>query len=156
MQQRINVIIEKTKLALSLEKKLEISWDLSQGYSKDAGYDLRATILKNWYIRSNTITVVPIGLHFQLPNAGWEIQIRPRSGLAAKKGIMVVNSPGTIDFNYREEVMVILYNTGVEAFKINPGDRIAQACIREVPAVKFKYNKVERTARGGFGSTGIN
>ena len=103
--------------------------------------------------------VVPNGIKTQLYSSiNVEIQIRPRSGLAAKKGITVVNTPGTVDYSYRGELMTILLNTGHEDFVINPGDRISQMVICPIykPDV-FEINEVNETDRGdnGFGSSGV-
>lgn len=136
---QLNVKIEKGSLARTLEEKLGISWDLQQQYPFDAGYDLRACEEEDVIIEPNKRAIVGTGLYFQIEEPYWEIQIRPRSGLAYKNGIMVVNSPGTVDFAYRNEVKVILYNSGEETFTVSPGDRIAQACFRPVPQVWFNY-----------------
>lgn len=147
--------IEKTELALELEKKLNISWDLRQASNYDAGYDLRACILNPILLGSFQRYLIPTGLKIQLCNHEWEIEIRSRSGLAAKNGIFVLNSPGTIDYGYRLEIGVILYNTTVVDFIISPGDRIAQACFRKIPQTFLVYGKIQETDRGGFGSTGV-
>ena len=100
--------------------------------------------------------MVPCGFAIALPE-GFEAQVRPRSGLAAKHGVTVLNSPGTIDADYRGEVKVILVNLGDETFEIRRGDRIAQLVVAPVSAVEFREVEVlEGTARGsgGFGSTG--
>lgn len=155
---QLKVQIQKTELAKKLEKELNISWNLQEEYIYDAGFDLRACIESNTngiVLSPNRQTIISTGLHFHMLDNNWEIQIRPRSGLAAKYGIMIVNSPGTIDYMYREEVKIILYNSGRNAFPIQPGDRIAQACFREIPIVTFEYvDQIEKTTRGGFGSTG--
>ena len=104
--------------------------------------------------------LVPTGLHFQIP-IGFELQVRPRSGLALKNGITVLNTPGTVDSGYRGEVKVILFNTGEDAFKIKNGDRIAQGVITPVQIKKttkfVTVNKLGESDRGagGFGSTGV-
>ena len=104
--------------------------------------------------------LVPTGLHFQIP-IGFELQVRPRSGLALKNGITVLNTPGTVDSGYRGEVMVILFNTGEEPFTIKNGDRIAQGVISPVQTrktTKFaRVNTLDTSDRGagGFGSTGV-
>ena len=134
---RLNVKIEKSVLAQQLEQQLGITWDLQQQYPFDAGYDLRACESMPIVIEPNERETVGTGLYFQLDEPYWEIQIRPRSGLAHKNGIMIVNSPGTVDFAYRNEVKIILYNSGKESFIIHQGDRIAQACFRPVPQVFF-------------------
>lgn len=123
-----------------------------------AGMDLRAAVddAAPMVLRPMERAMVPTGLTFALP-AGFEAQIRPRSGLAAKAGITCLNTPGTIDADYRGEVKVILINLGEEEFTIRRGDRIAQMVI--APVVQAAWAEVEtldETARGagGFGSTG--
>lgn len=124
-----------------------------------AGFDLRAS--ENGSIGPKDFKVVPTGLFFDLPE-NFEMQIRPRSGLAAKKGITVLNSPGTIDSDYTGEIKVILINHGNETFDVSKGDRIAQAVISTVTAKNIiKLNKVSKIDKdtergtGGFGSTGV-
>jgi dUTP pyrophosphatase len=123
-----------------------------------AGMDLRAAVDQDEPItlRPMERVMAPTGLSFALP-AGYEAQVRPRSGLAAKAGITCLNTPGTIDADYRGEVKVILINLGAEDFVIRRGDRIAQLVI--APVVQAGWTEVESlddTARGagGFGSTG--
>jgi len=122
----INVKVEKSELALKLEKDLELNWDIYQQFPFDAGYDLKACIDKSCTIYSQERKTIPVGLYFELEDPYWEIQIRPRSGLSHKYGIIIVNSPGTVDYAYRKEVMVILFNSGREPFLIEPGDRIVR------------------------------
>ena len=103
-------------------------------------------------------SLIPTGLMMEIPE-GHEVQIRPRSGLAIKNGVTVLNSPGTIDCDYRGEVAVILINSGDQEFKISHGDRIAQMVVAEVVQMKFLLSKdLAETERGatGFGSTGID
>ena len=103
-------------------------------------------------------SLIPTGLMMEIPE-GHEVQIRPRSGLAIKNGVTVLNSPGTIDCDYRGEVAVILINSGDQEFKISHGDRIAQMVVAEVVQMKFLLSKdLAETKRGatGFGSTGID
>ena len=103
-------------------------------------------------------SLIPTGLMMEIPE-GHEVQIRPRSGLAIKNGVTVLNSPGTIDCDYRGEVAVILINSGDKEFKISHGDRIAQMVVAEVVQMKFLLSKdLAKTERGatGFGSTGID
>ena len=120
----------------------------------DAGYDLYSCI--DVEIASMSGTVVPVGFSMELPS-GYEAQIRPRSGLAAKYHITVTNSPGTVDANYRGEVKAILYNLGKEPFTIRRGDRIAQMVICKLPEIELKgvaaLAESDRGA-GGFGSSG--
>lgn len=127
--------------------------------SGSAGFDLRAS--ENGSIGPNDFKVVPTGLFFDLPE-NFEIQVRPRSGLAAKKGVTVLNSPGTIDSDYTGEIKVILINHGKKSFDIAKGDRIAQAVIATVTAKNIiqlnKVSKIEKDTErgtGGFGSTGV-
>ena len=122
-----------------------------------AGADLKAFLSGNVVLQPNQRLLIPTGLFFEIPK-GYEIQIRSRSGLASKYGVIVLNSPGTIDSDYRGEVKVLLYNSGDEPFKIMNGDRIAQAVIAKVEQAKFlQVETLDTTERGegGFGSTGI-
>lgn len=124
-----------------------------------AGMDLRAALPPGepFVLPPNGRGLVPTGLVMQLP-AGFEGQVRPRSGLAAKHGVTVLNSPGTVDSDYRGEVKVILVNLGGEDFIIRHGDRIAQLVIAPVTrAVLVEAETLDQTERGtgGFGSTGI-
>ncbi len=103
------------------------------------------------------VDLISTGFSMEIP-IGYEAQIRPRSGLAVKKGIGVLNSPGTIDSGYRGEVKIILINLGQDPFEVKVGDRIAQIGIREVPPVSFVIkDELSDTPRGdgGFGSTGV-
>lgn len=121
-----------------------------------AGMDIRANLEKSIVLRSMERFLVPTGLYIELPS-GYEAQIRPRSGLAIKQGITCLNSPGTIDSDYRGEVLVILINLSQEEQTIHPGDRIAQIIVSSVEQVKWKsVKKIKATKRneGGFGHTG--
>lgn len=125
-----------------------------------SGFDLRANLTETVTIESGSVEIIPTGLVFNIPN-NFEIQVRPRSGLAAKNGVTVLNSPGTIDADYKGELKVILINHGKVPFIINHGDRIAQAIFAPVYSMNsVKLNKVKsimnNTERGtgGFGSTG--
>ena len=125
---------------------------------RSAGLDLRANIKKTVYLKPFQRVLVPTGIKIALPEK-FEGQIRPRSGLALKHGITVLNSPGTIDADYRGEIGVILINLSDENFKIKPGDRIAQLIISNFTNVKWKLVKdLGESERGnsGFGSTGSN
>jgi dUTP pyrophosphatase len=122
-----------------------------------AGADLRANIGNEVVIKPGGRALIPTGIRLQIPR-GMEAQVRPRSGLAARHGVTVLNSPGTIDSDYRGEVMVILINLGAEDFRILPGDRIAQVVFSPVARVSFMWSdrvKESRRGNGGFGSTGI-
>jgi dUTP pyrophosphatase len=122
-----------------------------------AGADLLAAIDQDIELGSLDRCIVPTGISIALP-AGFEAQVRPRSGLAAKNGVTVANAPGTIDADYRGEVGVILVNLGREPFRISRGMRIAQLVVaRHARAVWREVSELDRTARGaaGFGSTGV-
>ena len=121
-----------------------------------AGMDLRANLSEGLLLKSGERLLVPTGLFIALPE-GYEAQIRPRSGLAFKHGITVLNSPGTIDADYRGEVKVLLINHGAEDFEIKDGERIAQMVIATHARIEWNsVNELEETERGagGFGSTG--
>lgn len=121
-----------------------------------AGMDIRADIEESITINSLERCLVPTGLFIELP-AGFEAQIRPRSGLAAKNGVTVLNSPGTIDADYRGEIKVILVNLSNQPFTINHGDRIAQMIIAKHESITWeKVDNLNETQRGegGFGHTG--
>jgi dUTP pyrophosphatase len=121
-----------------------------------AGMDIRADIDEPITLGSLEKAMVPTGLHIELPD-GYEAQVRPRSGLAAKHGITVLNSPGTIDADYRGEIKVILVNLSKEPFVINRGERIAQMVIARYEKIEWEQvcelSDSER-GEGGFGSTG--
>jgi dUTP pyrophosphatase len=122
-----------------------------------AGMDLRASLTESRILKPLERTVVGTGLFIELP-VGCEAQVRPRSGLAAKKGITVLNAPGTIDADYRGEIGVILVNLSKEDFEIQNGERIAQLVIAKHERVEWEETKeLSETDRGegGFGSTGV-
>ena len=122
-----------------------------------AGMDLRANISESITLKPLERVIVKTGLFIALP-AGLEAQVRPRSGLAAKKGITVLNSPGTVDADYRGEIGVILVNLSNEDFLIKDGERIAQLIIAKHEQITWKEVSVlDKTKRGegGFGSTGV-
>lgn len=121
-----------------------------------AGMDVRADLEQNVTLAPLGRAMIPTGLYVELPE-GYEMQVRPRSGLAAKHGITVLNSPGTIDADYRGEIRIILVNLSSEAFTIEPGERIAQLVVARHEQVEWEpveeLGTTERGA-GGFGSTG--
>ena len=125
--------------------------------SQSAGLDLRANIESPITLQPMERKLIPTGLFMALP-AGYEAQVRPRSGLALKHGITVLNTPGTIDADYRGEIMVLLINFSAEDFIINDGERIAQMVIAKHEQVGFDevevLDKTERGA-GGYGHTGV-
>ena len=142
-----------------LVKKLKPSVKLPS-YKTDgaSGMDLMAYIDKSIELKPGESCLVPTGLSVAFPKE-YEIQIRPRSGLAAKESIGVLNSPGTIDSDYRGEIKIILFNHGSKDFIINNGDRVAQMVL--VPILKMELEEVDNLpdtlrGEGGFGSTGKN
>ena len=143
----VNVLVKKLDPAVKLPE-----------YKTDgaSGMDLRAFIKEPINIKPKTSSLVTTGLSFAF-SEDYEIQIRPRSGLAAKNNISVLNTPGTIDSDYRGEIKIIIYNHGDHSFTISNGDRIAQLIL--APVVKMNFEEVDdlpKTLRGkgGFGSTG--
>jgi dUTP pyrophosphatase len=122
-----------------------------------SGADLRALLPEDLLLKRGERAVVPTGLHLEIPE-GYEGQVRPRSGLAARNGVTVLNTPGTIDSDYRGELKVILVNLGEADFRISTGDRIAQIVFTPVVRVSFRRRDAvgdTRRGSGGFGSTGI-
>ena len=143
----VKILIKKTNKEVTTPK-----------YKTDgsSGVDLSAFLEKKVVIKPNSSELIPTGLQVAIPEE-LEIQIRPRSGLAAKESIGVLNSPGTIDSDYRGELKIILFNHGKEDFIINNGDRIAQMVL--VPILKMEFEEVDSLpdtvrGQGGFGSTG--
>ncbi len=142
-------------------RKLEHAKDLPlPGYesASAAGMDIRAALGEPLVLKPGERILIPTGLQMAIP-VGFEAQIRPRSGLAIRNGITMLNSPGTIDADYRGEVKVIAINHGKEDFVVNHGDRIAQMVI--APVTQFPVQETEELdeterGEGGFGSTGIS
>lgn len=121
------------------------------------GLDVRANTTEPLTIKPLERVMVPTGLYFQIPE-GYEIQVRPRSGLAAKHGITVINAPGTIDPDYRGELKVLLVNLSNEPFEMQPGERVAQLVFARYQRLEWQEAVVlDETKRGegGFGSTGV-
>ena len=136
-----------------LDPKVKIPQYKTEGSS---GMDLMAFVKESLKIKPNSSELIPTGISIAIPQ-DTEIQIRPRSGLAAKSKISVLNTPGTIDSDYRGELKVILFNHGMDDFIVNNGDRIAQMVL--MPVLKASFEEVDElpdTVRGsgGFGSTG--
>ena len=130
------------------------------GYATEgaSGMDLRADLTKPLLLKSLERKLVPTGIFIELP-AGYEAQVRPRSGLAIKQGITCLNTPGTIDSDYRGEIKIVLINLSGGDEIINPGDRIAQLVLQKVEKIAWEEVTIlTETARneGGFGSTGKN
>ena len=143
----IKVLIKK------LNSKVELPRYKTDGSS---GMDLMAFIENPIKIKPKESALVPTGISIAIPEDA-EVQIRPRSGLAAKSSISVLNTPGTIDSDYRGEIKIILFNHGKEEFTVNNGDRVAQIIL--MPVLKAEFEEIEelpKTVRGsgGFGSTG--
>lgn len=123
-----------------------------------AGMDVRASLKEPVVLAPMERRLIPTGLRVQLPH-GYEIQMRPRSGLALRNGISLVNTPGTVDADYRGEIGVILINLSSEPFTVNPGERICQMVVTTYTRVEWEpVDRIDETERGdgGFGHTGIN
>lgn len=159
-QLKVNLQQNKTTLSNMTEVKV-----VNKGHQQlpayateqSAGMDLRANIDEPITLHPMERRLIPTGLHIALPK-GMEAQIRPRSGLALKHGITVLNSPGTIDADYRGEVMVLLINFSDKDFVINDGERIAQMVIARYEQIEFKtVEELDETERGegGYGHTGV-
>ena len=143
------------RILLKVEEGVQLPQYETEGAS---GLDVRA------YLKDGAVTIlpgeykmIPTGIKMDIP-VGYEVQVRPRSGLAAKHGVTVLNSPGTIDSDYRGEVKVILINHGKEAFVVNSGERIAQFVISKVIQADFVLSDAlseSERGEGGFGSTGV-
>lgn len=133
-------------------------WQLPQyATPQSAGVDLRANTDEEIILPPLGRAIIPTGLYLEIP-AGYEAQVRPRSGLAAKKGVTVLNAPGTIDADYRGEVGVILVNLSQEPFAVVPGERVAQMVFARCEQVEWtEVETLEESERGagGFGSTGV-
>ena len=150
---------EKPKVQIKFINK-SANVDPSYFYEGDSGFDFRADLKEDKIlVKKGARKIIPTGLYFEVPR-GYELQVRPRSGLAAKYGITVLNTPGTVDSNYRGEIKIILINLGEEDFIVENGDRIAQGVISSVlDNVWGELKSVEslnETNRqdSGFGSTG--
>lgn len=122
----------------------------------DAGFDFSS--VEDFRLLPGKIAIVPTGLAFEIPE-GYEVQVRSRSGLAAKQGISVLNSPGTLDSGFRGEIKIILFNNSRNIYEFKAGDRIAQGVLNEVPkAVFIPIEELSSSVRGegGFGSSGVS
>lgn len=143
---------------LSYTKSNENAVDPKYAYYTDSGFDLYST--EDKWIHPFDRTLIPTGLHFDIPS-GYEIQVRSKSGLALNQGLMVLNSPGTVDQGYTGEIKIILFNTTNQKVKIEKGQKIAQAVLCPVVSGKWikliEKDKLENKDRNqnGFGSTGI-
>ena len=146
------------KLALRIQKFPHFKGDLPSYQSAGAsGFDVRAQVAMTVTLNPGERALIPTGLAFETP-LGYEIQARPRSGLAVKNGVSLVNTPGTIDADYRGEVKIIVINLGQEPFVIKDQDRIAQLVLCPIFQANFELvESLSSTVRGagGFGSTGV-
>ncbi len=150
MAEQVEVNIQR----MAGNEDLPLPGYMSSGAS---GMDLYASVVDTAVIPPGEVALIPIGIRIALPE-GFEAQVRPRSGLAVRNGIGILNSPGTIDSDYRGEIKVIMFNFGKEPFVVNRGDRIAQMVITRVArAVLVEQDDLEDTQRGGggFGHTGV-
>ncbi len=140
---------------IKLNPRAKVPQYMSSGAS---GCDVTACLENTMEIAPGKRAAVPTGLKFEIPQ-GYEVQVRPRSGFAFKRGLTVVNAPGTIDSDYRGEVMVLVVNLGDEPVAIAPGDRIAQLVLQKVERIEWLESaELSQSVRaeGGFGSTGFN
>lgn len=160
--QNDELVIDTSAYKINLEFRNE-SNNEDPAYATDgaSGFDVRANLQEDFILESGNVGIIPTGLFFNIPD-NFEIQVRSRSGLAAKNAVIVLNSPGTIDSDYLGELKIILINLGKESFKISNGDRIAQCVL--APALTNKVvnlnrvkeiNKITERNTGGFGSTGL-
>jgi len=167
VQKVLELLVEDSlkPIDLKIKKLHEEAVIPKYAHEGDAGFDLSAIISErdcmgkitdSYAVAPGEKYIAKTGLAFAVPD-GYELQVRPRSGLAYKHGITVINSPGTVDSGYNGEVMVILLNTGKQSFEIKSGDRIAQGVINKLPSVAIReVDELDETERGagGFGSTG--
>jgi len=145
----------KFKRLSSLFDDLELPHYATEG---SAGMDIRAAVLDEIILMPGKVYLIPTNLSVEIP-AGYEIQVRPRSGLAAKHSIGILNSPGTIDSDYRGEIKIIMMNFGEENFIIKRGERVAQLVISKIYQANIseaKELKNSKRGKGGFGHTGVN
>ena len=145
--------MEKIKVGITVENNVEIPKYMTEGA---AGIDVSANIEKEIELKPLERYLVPTGIKLEIPE-GFEVQVRPRSGLAFKHGITVLNTPGTIDSDYRGEIKVLLINLSNETYKIEPNERIGQLILSKVYKLDFEEKAgLSETKRGegGFGHTG--
>jgi dUTP pyrophosphatase len=147
--------MDKVPLSVSANEDVDLPFYASVGAS---GADIKAKILSDIVIEPGESKIIPTGLRFEIPH-GYEIQVRPRSGLAVKNQVTVLNTPGTIDADYRGELLIIMINHGKEPFVVTNGMRIAQIVLAQVAQAVFtRQDVLETTTRGEgkFGSTGTH
>lgn len=155
MENILNSIGYRDSVVVAVEFCHENAKEPTYANPDDAGCDVYA--VETTHLAPGATMIVRTGLKVAVP-AGWMLSVRPRSGMSAKTGIRVANAPGTIDTGYRDEVGIILHNTGNEIYTINAGDRIAQFVIEPAPMIKFKkvdsVEEIGQNRGGGFGHTG--
>lgn len=153
----VNLMTQMEKIKVKV-KQIAKNFPLPAYQTEDSsGLDLYAAIVDSIFIQPGEIKLIPTGIKLSIPS-GYEGQIRPRSGLALKHGITVLNTPGTIDADYRGVVNIILINLGEQTVRINSGDRIAQLIFNRVIKAEFELaEELDETKRrnGGFGHTGV-
>lgn len=145
--------MKQVKIKITLEEGVQEPFYASE---QAAGMDVRANIKESILIRPMERKLIPTGIKMAIPE-GYEVQVRPRSGLAYKNGLTVLNAPGTVDADFRGDIGVILINLGNENYIVEPNERIAQLVLNEVPQMKLiKVDALDETERGagGFGHTG--
>lgn len=154
----MNMTPEKQKIVLGFTRSNQDSVTPNYAYPTDSGFDLYST--EEIYIEPFGRELIPTGLHFDIPE-NYEIQVRSKSGLALKQGLMVLNSPGTIDNSYTGEIKIILFNTSKEKVKIEKGQKVAQGVVCPVLTSQWldikELDSIENKDRGsnGFGSTNL-
>lgn len=157
LEQMFGDAMKAKKVTLNFTNESE-SINPEYAYESDSGFDLRSS--EEMWVQANSRKLIPTGLRFDIPD-GYEIQVRSKSGLALNQGLMVLNSPGTVDSGYQGEVKVIIFNTTNERIKIEKGQKIAQAVLCPVVNGKWvnlvKVNEIGEKDRNdkGFGSTGL-
>jgi len=157
LEQMFGEAMKAKKVTLNFTNESE-SINPEYAYESDSGFDLRSS--EELWVQANSRKLIPTGLRFDIPD-GYEIQVRSKSGLALNQGLMVLNSPGTVDSGYQGEVKVIIFNTTNERIKIEKGQKIAQAVLCPVVNGKWvnlvKVNEIGEKDRNdkGFGSTGL-
>lgn len=146
--------MEKVKIKIMKEREVILPQYMTE---ESAGMDVRALLEEAIMLKPLERVLIPTGIRLEIPK-GYEVQVRPRSGLAIKNGITLLNSPGTIDSDYRGEIKIILVNLSLEPFQVKNGERIAQFVLQKVYQMELEetteLTKTERNS-GGFGSTGV-
>lgn len=151
-------MVKKESIVIRVKKLPHFKGELPEYKSTLAsGFDIRACLNRPVFLKPQERTLIPTGLSFEIPE-GFELQARPRSGLALKRGITLLNTPGTIDADYRGEIKILVINSGTEQVTITDQERIAQLVLCPVSHAQFEMREnLNETSRGegGFGSTGV-